>query len=119
MISRSGRYRRLPCWEELDDEAVREAINMPVQSLAGDILLYSLIKIDMYLREKGYRSTLILETHDSCLFNMYLDEIHNFHIINDIKLIMLTYFKSFIEFKTPLDVSIKIGTNLHNMEEMK
>lgn len=50
---------------------------------------------------------------------MYLDEIHNFHIINDIKLIMLTYFKSFIEFKTPLDVSIKIGTNLHNMEEMK
>ncbi len=115
--SRTGRRRRFPVidWNDrtVMNKVFREAVNAPVQSLAGDILLYSLIGVDNFLKDK--RSFLTLEVHDSLVCNIHWKEEK---IIPEIENIMLTYFKNFIDFKTPLKVNISRGRDWGSMEEI-
>ena len=104
VMSRTGRVRRFPIWNSLDDTSIRQAINAPIQSLAGDILLYALIGVHKFLR--NFKSFLTLEIHDSLIMNIHKDELH---IIPEIKYIMLNYFRKFVDFKGQLDVDMKIG----------
>jgi len=111
--SRTGQRRRFPVWDEVDEKLCREAVNMPIQNLAGHILLYSLIAIEKYLTVAHTLSTLNLEVHDSVILNVHKNEMD---IIPTIKEIMLTYFLNFIPFGSPLGVDVKIGENWGEME---
>jgi DNA polymerase-1 len=112
--SRTGRYRRFPIWDTMDEKQAREGINMPIQSLASDILLYSLIGLDRFLADK--KSYLCLEIHDSIICNIHKDEMA---IVPDIKHIMLNYWRTYIPFRLPLEVDIKMGSSWGEMEEWK
>lgn len=113
--SRLGRYRRFPIYDELDDKCVREGINMPVQSLAGDILLFALIGISEMLKREKAKSFLCLEIHDSVLLNLHKDE---HYLIPLIKEIMLNYFRKYIPFKYELAVDMKLGPTWGSMRDI-
>lgn len=110
----SGRRRYFPSYEEFDISKTKEAINFPIQATASDILLYNAIGIDRLLR--GRKSFLVLEVHDSLLFNLHKSE---FSLIDDIREIMCNYSKQFMPFTSPLKVDVKIGENWGEMEDYK
>lgn len=111
--SRTGQRRRFPVWDEVNEQLCREAVNFPIQNLAGHILLYSLIGIEKYLIEHNTKSTLNLEIHDSVICNIHKAEMYLIPIIREI---MLTYYRQFIPFKSQLSVDIRIGNNWGEME---
>lgn len=64
----------------------REAINMPIQWTAADIIKLSMIKIDKFLKENKLKSQMIMQVHDELVFNVLNEE---FEIIkNEIPNIM-------------------------------
>lgn len=113
--SRTGRYRRFPVWDEVSENLIREAVNMPIQSLAGDILLYGLIGVNQFLKKNKLRSFIVLEIHDSIMLNIHNSELD---IISEIKNIMVNFFKQYIPFESGLKVDAKIGLNWLDLEEV-
>jgi len=117
-----GRYRRLPVWKYTDPNSetvqamIREAINAPIQSLASDFLLVSLIGIKEFLEKFKLRSKLLLEIHDSVILSVHQTEIW---IVPIIIKIMTSYFQKFLKVSIPILVDAKYGTSLGNMEEWK
>ena len=111
----SGRRRWFHGWEGVDEHNLREAINAPIQGLAGDILLYAVLGVDKLLR--GRKSFLTLEVHDSIVVNVHRSELN---LIPEIEDTMLHYFREFIPgFKSELKVDYSIGLSWGEMEEVK
>jgi DNA polymerase-1 len=113
--SRTGRYRRFPVWDELNDQLLREGVNMPIQSLAGDILLYALLGVDRFLVSEHLKSFIVLEIHDSIVLNLHNTELN---ILPEISNIMTTYFKKYVPFESNLKVDIKVGENWLDLKEV-
>jgi len=84
----------------------RAAINMPIQSLAADILKMAMIKAS----QLGYGTNLLLSIHDELLFEIK-DDILSKAVVS-IKKIMEEIFK----LEVPLKVDIKIGKNWGEMK---
>lgn len=74
----TGRRRRVPEVNSVDHKlrsrAVRQSINFPIQSIASDLTLMSLVRINRALRNAGFVSRAILTVHDSIIFDMHVDE---------------------------------------------
>lgn len=74
----TGRHRRVPEVfsedRELRARAIRQSINFPIQSGAGDMTLMALVLIDRILTKEGFRSIPILTVHDSIVFDCHEDE---------------------------------------------
>lgn len=74
----TGRRRRVPEVESVDEKlvsrALRQAVNFPVQSGASDMTLMSLVLIHREMRKRGLRSRIILTVHDSIVFDCHVDE---------------------------------------------
>ncbi len=87
----NGRKRWLPI------EAERAAINMPIQSLAADIIKMAMIQTNKY--------RLLLSIHDELLFEIEDDKVKD--VVDDIKNIM----ESIYRLSVPLKVNVKIGCN--------
>jgi len=56
------------------NEALRQAVNMPIQGTAGHYTLCSLININEILKQFNMKSRIIATVHDSILFNRYRKE---------------------------------------------
>jgi DNA polymerase-1 len=54
--------------------AEREAMNMPIQGTAADILKYAMIDIAKNIQEKQLHGKMILQVHDELVFDIPLDE---------------------------------------------
>jgi DNA polymerase-1 len=74
----SGRRRYFPDLnsgnQNLRGNAERAAINTPIQGTAADMIKLAMIRIDALLREKPYRSKMLLQVHDELVFDLALDE---------------------------------------------
>lgn len=74
-----GRRRYVPYINDSNysqkSRAEREAVNMPIQSAASDILLCALIVIDNLMHEYEFRSMMVNTVHDSIVFDVYPGEI--------------------------------------------
>ncbi len=92
----NGRKRWLPI------EAERAAINMPIQSLAADIIKMAMIKTNKY--------RLLLSIHDELLFEIEDDKVKD--VVEDIKNIM----ESVYDIGIPLKVNVKVGNNWGKMQ---
>ena len=61
--------------------AEREAINMPVQGTAADMLKYAMLDIDTKVREKNLRGSMILQVHDELVFDIPKDEVETWELL--------------------------------------
>lgn len=73
-----GRKRFLPALNDanktLRSIAEREAMNMPIQGTAADILKLSMIEIQEKIKEKKLSGKMILQVHDELVFDIPLGE---------------------------------------------
>jgi DNA polymerase-1 len=74
----AGRRRSFPDLHSANQtvrgNAERAAVNMPVQGSAADMIKLAMIQIDAMLREKPYRTKMLLQVHDELVFDLAADE---------------------------------------------
>lgn len=74
-----GRIRHLPDIVSEDrgvmGEAERQAINSPVQAMASDMCLFSLVLLDRQFRKRAIRASPVGTVHDSILFEVHDDDL--------------------------------------------
>ncbi len=89
--------------------AERQAVNMPIQSLAADIIKMAMIEI-----EKKYpEANMLLSVHDELVFEVNKKDAEDY--AKKIKQIMESVYK----LKVPLVVEAKVGDNWSEMEKLK
>jgi DNA polymerase I len=66
-----GRRRR---FEEIDNRAIRQAYNFPIQSVASDFTELSIVRCDKVIRSLGLRARIMLTVYDSIAFDVPLGE---------------------------------------------
>ncbi len=83
-----GRRRYIPGLRDANKMArsiaEREAINMPIQGTAADMLKIAMLDIDAKIREKKLRGSMILQVHDELVFDIPKDEVEIWdHIVRE------------------------------------
>jgi DNA polymerase-1 len=51
-------------FEKKDDKSLREAVNMPIQSIASDFMLIGVINVNNLIKDRGVDGWLVNEVHD-------------------------------------------------------
>jgi DNA polymerase I-like protein with 3'-5' exonuclease and polymerase domains len=51
-------------FEKKDDKTIREAVNMPIQSIASDFMLIGVINVNNLINSRGVAGWLVNEVHD-------------------------------------------------------
>jgi DNA polymerase-1 len=109
-----GRRRYLPAIHssnfQVRSAAEREAINMPIQGTAADIIKIAMIRIADAMRERELSSRMILQVHDELIFECPDDEAK---AVSDM---CLEIMPASLEMKVPLKVDMKQGPNWALME---
>ncbi len=111
-----GRRRYMPelktTHRGLRQAAERMAINMPIQGTAADIIKIAMINLHRHIREKGYRSRMILQVHDELLFECPRDEVEL--LAPDVKRLM----ESAMPLQVPVVADLKVGANWDEMQPL-
>ena len=55
--------------------AERNAINMPIQGTAADMIKLAMIKVQAAIKKQGMQSKMILQVHDELVFDVLHDEL--------------------------------------------
>lgn len=104
-----GRWRKLPDINNknhnLRSRAEREAINMPMQGSASDIVKLAMLHTEDRLRRANLKTQMILQVHDELVFEVPKTEIQSAREV--IKHAMETAF----HLAVPLQVEIGVGEN--------
>ena len=93
--------------------AERTANNAPIQGTASDIIKIAMAKIADRLKEKKLSARMILQVHDELVFDTPKTE------LDELVQLVRDGMQGAVEFKVPLDVSVKAGPNWLEMEELK
>jgi DNA polymerase-1 len=89
--------------------AEREAINMPIQGTAADILKLAMLNLHHELLSQNFHARMNLQVHDELVLEVPEDELPQVA-----RLVIDTMEKAF-ELKTPLKAEAKVGKNWHDM----
>ena len=89
----------------------REAINMPIQGTAADIMKIAMIRLHRTLAEQKPRSRMLLQVHDELVL-----EAPEAEVAEVVELTHEIMCHAFDELKVPLKVEIEIGQNWLEME---
>lgn len=85
--------------------AERNAINMPIQGAAADMIKLAMIAIhDAFIKNK-YRSKMILQVHDELVFDAHIDE------VEELKPLILEKMKNALPLDVPIEAEIGVGVN--------
>jgi DNA polymerase-1 len=90
--------------------AEREAINMPIQGTAADIIKIAMIRLHRALREKGLSARMLLQVHDELVLEAPDAEVAA--VIPLVREVMSSAF----ELAAPLKVDVEVGQNWLEME---
>ncbi len=88
----------------------RLAMNSPIQGSAADIIKIAMIKVFKELREKGYRSKLILQVHDELIINTVKDE------REAVEELLKRNMMGAVELKVPLEVGMGSGLSWYDVK---
>jgi DNA polymerase-1 len=109
-----GRRRYLPAIHssnfQVRSAAEREAINMPIQGTAADIIKIAMIRIAGAMKERELQSRMILQVHDELIFECPRDE------VDAVRDLCLQLMPASLEMRVPLKVDMKHGRNWAEME---
>ncbi|MHB8130875.1 MAG: DNA polymerase I [Mobilitalea sp.] len=83
----------------------RVAMNSPIQGTAADIIKIAMIRVNQKLKEKHFRSRLILQIHDELLVETHIDE------IVEVSDIMVEEMQGAAELSITLEAEVKEGKN--------
>jgi DNA polymerase-1 len=104
-----GRKRPLPLIHSrnagLRANAERMAMNAPIQGTAADLMKLAMIELDAQLREKGFRSKMILQVHDEVLLDCPKDEVEKVRALTEEVL------ENALTLSVPLRVNSAVGPN--------
>ncbi len=104
-----GRRRYVPSINDRNHNvrgrAEREAINMPIQGTASDIVKMAMLKVDDALRRENLKTKMIMQVHDELLLESPDDEVEK--VMEIVKHEMETA----VELDVPLTVEIGAGKN--------
>ncbi|ERI90952.1 DNA-directed DNA polymerase [Clostridiales bacterium oral taxon 876 str. F0540] len=81
----------------------RLAMNTPIQGSAADIIKLAMVNVYRELKQKGLKSTLILQVHDELILNVYKEE------REVVEALVKKEMEQVLELKVPLEVDINIG----------
>ena len=85
--------------------AEREAINMPIQGAASDIVKIAMLRVSKALKNAGLRSRVLMQVHDELLLECPDNE------IKSVKEILINEMERAAELSVPLLVEIGLGDN--------
>lgn len=85
--------------------AERNAINAPIQGSAADMIKVAMINIDKELREKNFKTKMILQVHDELVFDVFKPE------LEIVKPIIENHMKNALPLNVPVEVGIGVGEN--------
>ena len=115
-----GRRRRLPdlysSVQTLKDNALRQAINAPIQGTGSDMTLRSIIEIQEFIKREKLRSRMCGTVHDSIVFDIYLPEFYI--LVPKVKHIMEHIHEPYIDTKVPILSEIEAGDSYGGVFEM-
>jgi len=107
-----GRRRYLPSIKDRNfnvrHRAEREAINMPIQGTASDIVKMAMLKVDDALRREGLKTQMIMQVHDELLLEAPEAEVEKAMEI------VRREMESAVKVDVPLTVEIGAGSNWMN-----
>ena len=107
-----GRRRYLPSINDRNynvrSRAEREAINMPIQGTASDIVKIAMLKVDEALQREKLETKMIMQVHDELLFESPAGEVEKASEI------IRREMESAVELDVPLTVEIGAGDNWMN-----
>jgi len=90
--------------------AERQAVNMPVQGTAADIMKIAMNRIDEEMQRRGMRSLMTLQVHDELMFECPQDE------LEQVRRVVLDIMSTAMDMKVPLKVETKVGKNWGEMQ---
>lgn len=83
----------------------REAMNMPLQGTASDIIKLAMIKVYNRIREENLKSKLILQIHDELIVDCAEDE------LDKVQQILKEEMENVVNLKVKLEVNVSYGTD--------
>lgn len=103
--------RKLPVG--VKNQAEREAINMPIQATAADIIKIAMVRLHDELRKKNINCKLILQVHDELVFECAKNQVDE--LVPLAREIMCNAYKLDAE----LQVEVKVGANWDEMQKVR
>jgi DNA polymerase I len=107
-----GRRRYLPSIGDRNysvrSRAEREAINMPIQGTASDIVKMAMIKVDSALKKANLKTRVIMQVHDELLLEAPNDEVEK------VEALVKKEMESAVKIDVPLIVEVGSGKNWMN-----
>lgn len=85
--------------------AERNAINMPIQGTAADMIKLAMIAVHKTFKEHDLRSRMILQVHDELVFDTHRDE------VEIVKPLILESMRNALPIAVPVEVEIGAGRN--------
>jgi len=109
-----GRRRYLPnllaAQRNIRQGAERQAVNMPIQGTAADIMKLAMIRADRQLRESGMRARILLQVHDELVLEAPQEE------LSALGTLLRDAMGRTVELVVPLEVEVKAGRNCATRE---
>ncbi len=104
-----GRRRYLPDInsrnQNIRGNAERQAINMPIQGTAADMIKLAMIRIDESIRRNQLQSSMILQVHDELVFEIRKNEEEK------MRKLVQEYMEKAMELQVPIEVEIGVGAS--------
>lgn len=89
----------------LRSNAERQAINMPIQGSAADMIKIAMINIHREVEDRKLRSKMLLQVHDELVFEVAREE------MDEMRSVVEENMKNAMKLAVPLEVEIGVGRN--------
>jgi DNA polymerase I len=104
-----GRRRFLPDLnssnQNIRQNAERQAINMPIQGTAADMIKLAMIRIDAAFSAKELQSRMLIQVHDELVFELKKKE------EKEVRTLVTKHMLESLKLKVPLEIEIGVGKN--------